>query len=415
MERLNATKNGWVSRVIPVGGAVTLFALSVALMPVAGIGLGTVLMLGGVSALTVSEFVFTKLCRTKLDMFFEDAGIEKNGKPPAVVKKTEIDGGYVYKIRMPAGLSTEDLERLKPSLEQYLNAGITIAYDSGYSVITANEKRLKRYYGYEIIQTDNPLEVCIGYDVNGPLLFNLESAPHVLIAGATGAGKSVLLRSIITSLILMKKADLHLVDFQRVELGIFRKSERVKTFCSEPLEFAKLLAELKKESDRRLALFDKANVVNIDGYNKKAKTKLQYMVVVIDEFATLGERQYKGILDALKVRIAQDRKCGIHYIICTQRPSVDIVQGTIKANIPVRIALKTSTDTDSRVILDESGAENLRGAGHGILKTTTCKEFQAMFLSETEARSLIQHTITEKKEVKPRDITATRPPRAKIY
>lgn len=403
--KLISTKNGWVARLVPVGGAVTLFAMSIALMPVFGIALGTVCMLGGVSLLTVTEYVYSKFARTKLDMFFEDAGIEKNGRPPAVFRTD-----YGYKVRMPAGLSTEDLERWKPSIEQYLDASVTIGYSGGYALLSVKEKRLKTFYEYELVQPENPLDVCIGYDVDGHVLLDIEQCPHILIAGVPGSGKSVLLRSIITSLILLKQADIHLIDFQRVELGIFRKSDCVKSFCSEPLEFARLLAELKKESDKRLSLFDKAGVVNISNYNKKSKTKLPYNVVVIDEFAALAERQCKGVMDALKVRIAQDRKCGIHYIICTQRPSVDVVSGTIKANIPTRIALKTSTDTDSRVILDESGASELRGKGHGILKTSGKREFQAMFLSETEAYSLIKHTVAKKKETpKPKLPPAKKP------
>jgi S-DNA-T family DNA segregation ATPase FtsK/SpoIIIE len=167
----------------------------------------------------------------------------------------------------------------------------------------------------------------------------------------------------------------------------------VKSFCSSPLEFSKLLTEIKKESDRRLKLFDAAGVVNIRSYKKK----LPYILVVIDEFACLCEQ--KPILEALKQRVAQDRKCGIHYIVCTQRPDTSVVNGTLKANIPTRIALKVSTETDSRVILDEGGASELRGRGHAILKTDRCREFQAMYLSETQAYKLVESTFTEK-EVK---------------
>jgi S-DNA-T family DNA segregation ATPase FtsK/SpoIIIE len=156
------------------------------------------------------------------------------------------------------------------------------------------------------------------------------------------------------------------------------------------------VTELRKESERRIDLFEKQNLVNISSYNKKAKKKLPHIVMIVDEFVSLAEKQYRCILNSLKILAAQCRKSGIHIILCTQHPTVDVVPGSLKCNIPTRISLKVSTAQDSRVILDQASAEDLRGKGHGILKTDKCIEFQAMYLSETQAYKLVEPTFIEK-------------------
>jgi S-DNA-T family DNA segregation ATPase FtsK/SpoIIIE len=311
-------------------------------------------------------------------------------------------------------MDTDDLEKnLKLSIEQYLDATIKITYRKGRAIVTASKKKLKSLYPFELVQTDHPLEVMLGYNTEGERVFlNIEEAPHVLIAGMTGSGKSVCLRSITTSLLLLKDVDIHLVDFQRVELSLFKKY--VSSFCSEPLVFSKLLAELKKESDKRLVEFERAGVVNISSYNSRSKNKFRYIVVIVDEFATLSE--HENIMNALKLRVAQDRKCGIHYIFSTQRPtSTDkIISGTLKANMPVRIAFKCADDTNSQVILDCKGAEDLRGKGHGILLTNELTEFQCLFLSETEAMELVK-PLKQKEVTKHAVSKSTRQPSASFH
>lgn len=408
-------KEEFTARAVPPFASLSMLGLAILIAPVVPIAPLTFWLLGGVSAVTTGEYILSHWYRSPLDKYFEESNPSKKfSQIPYVKDRVKTGDDYTYYIKLPPGMSTDDIEKQQSAIEQYLGASISMRfdYDKKLLVLTTTKKRLKAFYKYALIQSNSPLGVCLGYDLDGPVFFDLAAAPHLLIAGATGAGKSVLLRSIITSLILTKPVDLHLVDFQRVELGIFKKCTKVQSFCSEPVEFSKLLAKLKKESDKRLTMFDQKGVVNIEAFNK-GKHKLKYIVVVIDEFASLADREYKNILDSLKVRIAQDRKCGIHYIICTQRPSVDVVSGTIKANIPTRIALKTATDTDSRVILDEVGAASLRGAGHAILKTTSKREFQAMFLSETDAYSLVEPTFKEKRGDK--RAHTTRPPRTALY
>lgn len=177
-----------------------------------------------------------------------------------------------------------------------------------------------------------------------------------------------------------------MVDFCRVELGIFKGSKYVKSFVCEIEEFDKLLDFLKGEALKRLMLFEKYKVVNIQNWNKRFPVKrLNYIVVVIDEFAELSN--CKDVMKKFKIRIAQDRKVGIHYILSTQRPSVDVIDGTIKNNVPSRIALKVTSVYDSETILNVPGAENLNVKGRALLDNL--KEIHVMYLSDEKAIELI--------------------------
>ena len=403
MKRTTAS-NIYIARLIPPFASVTALLMALAFAPVLPLSGLTMAILGGLSAFTVGEYAWHKLTKTRLDRFFEEV---YPARPPYVITKNETGASCDYRVSLPPGMSTDILERDRRALEQYLNASVTISYKNG-AIISVTKRELKPMYEYEPIQTEEPLSVCIGHSIDGPVYLDIEQAPHVLIAGATGSGKSVLLRSIITSLVTLKSADLYLVDFQRVELGIFKNCGCVKQFVTEPQQFTQLLAMLRRESDRRLQLFDEQNAVNIRGYTGY----LPYIVVIIDEFAALADN--KAALAALRTRIAQDRKAGIHYVVCTQRPSVDVVSGSLKANIPVRVAMRMSTETDSRVVLDDNIAATLRGKGHGVVKTDRLTEFQGMFLSETQAYNRVKHTIRKKVQTDDRT-QPSRPPRNPLY
>ena len=398
-------------------------ALGILFAPILSIGALSITIISGITALSWSDLIVNLLTYTKLDRYFEKANINKNGEIPKVLKKEKTENGAVYVVQMPAGMSTNDFEKIKLSIEQYLGESIKIGFNKNL-IIETKSKKLEPIYPYEFIETENPLEICIGHDENQYVFFDIEQAPHLLVAGATGMGKSCFLRSILTTMILSKKEiDLHLVDFQKVELGIFRKSNKVIDFCCEPYDFEQLLKRLKSESHKRLKMFDEKGVVNISGYNKKVKNKLKYKIVVIDEIAALATSANKHNFEELQVRIAQDRKCGIHYILCCQRPSTDVISGSIKNNIPARIAFKTVSGVDSEVILDRRGAELLTPNGHGIVNTTN-KEFRGLYLSETECFDRIQHTFVDKETKKTertekggvvKNVNTTRPPHNPIY
>lgn len=339
--------------------------------------------------------------RSKLDYFFKAANLQCEDKYPRVLKKKKLPDGEEYKILMPVGMDVKDFENKKAAMEKYLKGRAEIWWDNNL-YISINRKKLKEEYPFELERCPELLKVLVGHGVNGEKVYlDIEDAPHVLIAGTTGGGKSVLLRSIIASLVLAKDpAALHLnlVDFQRVELGIFRKCRMVRDFIYTPHDFEKLLDRLETESNRRLDLFEAADAVNIRSYNRRHE-RLPYILTIVDEFGALAGEN-KDLFTKLQRRVSQDRKCGLHYILCTQRPSTDVIKGTIKASVPVRIALQTATEVDSRVILDEGGAEKLRGKGHGIIKAAGKTEAQFMFLDEMQAYKMVKPTFIDKPKKK---------------
>ena len=215
------------------------------------------------------------------------------------------------------------------------------------------------------------------------------------------SGKSCSLRIIITNLVLnwsKEELRLNLIDFKKVELGIFKDSSIVDKFITTIVETDMLLDDMEKEAKRRFSMFERKGLLHIQKWNSKyKKQKLGYIINIIDEFAMMEDS--KETLARLKKRLAFDRACGIYYIIATQRPSHEILPGSLKANIITKLAFKTSTAVNSEIILDEVGAEKLRGNGHGLLKTNKMVEIQGMFLDEDKAKELIQHTNDSKKYI----------------
>ena len=242
------------------------------------------------------------------------------------------------------------------------------------------------------------LAVSLGLDVSGnPLIADIAKMPHVLIAGTTGSGKSVLINSFIASLLFRATPDelkLILVDPKRVELTGYNGIPHLMTPVI--VEVDQILASLKwaiSEMDRRYKTFAEHGVRNIDGYNELAGFQtLPYIVILIDELADLMAYAPVEVEDAI-TRLAQmARATGIHLVVSTQRPSVDVITGLIKANIPCRIAFNVSSMIDSRVIIDMPGAEKLLGRGDMLyIPPDQAKptRIQGAFVSEKEVRGLV--------------------------
>ena len=214
-----------------------------------------------------------------------------------------------------------------------------------------------------------PLSMALGKDITGrPVFGDLAKMPHLLVAGATGAGKSVCLNCIIASLLVTATPDqleLLMIDPKRVELTVYNGIPHLKNeVITDPSMAAGALAMITREMDQRYERFAKAGVRKIEEYNAKFPTeKLPYIVVVIDELADLMLIAPAKV-EMLIMRLAQlARATGIHLVVATQRPSVDVITGLIKANIPSRIAFAVSSQVDSRTILDMGGAERLLGRG----------------------------------------------------
>ena len=243
------------------------------------------------------------------------------------------------------------------------------------------------------------LAVSLGLDVSGnPLIADISKMPHVLIAGTTGSGKSVLVNSFITSLLFRatpEELKLILVDPKRVELTGYNGIPHLMTPVI--VEVDQILASLKwamGEMDRRYKTFAEHGVRNIDGYNELAGFQtLPYIVIFIDELADLMAYAPVEVEDAI-ARLAQmARATGIHLVVSTQRPSVDVITGLIKANIPCRIAFNVSSMIDSRVIIDTPGAEKLLGRGDMLyIPPDQAKptRIQGAFVSEKEVKRLVE-------------------------
>lgn len=249
---------------------------------------------------------------------------------------------------------------------------------------------------------NSPLSVALGKDVSGEAMFTrIDKTPHLLIAGSTGSGKSVCVNTIITSILLKNKPDkvkLIMIDPKMVELSIYDGIPHLLTsVVTDPLKAADVLHKVVLEMESRYREFARTRVRNIEGYNKIAEKdpdykELPYIVVIIDELADLMMVSSKEVEESI-ARIAQKaRAAGIHMIIATQRPSVDVITGVIKTNIPSRIAFAVSSSIDSRTILDKSGAETLLGKGDMLYLSADSSKpvrIQGAFLSDDEVEKVV--------------------------
>jgi len=265
--------------------------------------------------------------------------------------------------------------------------------------------------------SDKPLLVCLGRNVSGFSRFaNLGKMPHILVAGATGSGKSVTIHTIINSLLFRNPPEnlkFIMIDPKRVELTLYNKIPHLLTpVITDPKKAILALKWAAKEMERRYNILEGHSVRDVDSYHKnilipalkKVQSKnnpveegpdpMPYIVVIIDELADLMQ-SYPRELEAAIVRLAQmSRAVGIHLIISTQRPSVNIITGLIKANIPARIALQVSSQIDSRTILDSAGAEKLLGAGDMLFlggEMSKPERIQSAYISEGEVKSVVKY------------------------
>ena len=266
---------------------------------------------------------------------------------------------------------------------------------------------------------DGAMEVAIGRDINGnSLLADLSKMPHTLVAGATGAGKSSGINSIITSLLMRNTPDdvrMILIDPKRVEMTQYERIPHLLTQpVTDPKKAANALAWAVREMERRYELLEECRFRDIGGYNAafdagKVKpklgqlgpdgeprrfTRLPYILVVVDELADLMMVAARDVEDSI-VRIGQKaRAVGIHMVIATQRPSVDVITGLIKANVPARIAYAVSSMQDSRVILGSPGAERLVGKGDMLFQdptSSTPMRLQGAWVEESEVKKIVKY------------------------
>ena len=267
---------------------------------------------------------------------------------------------------------------------------------------------------HEFTAPENKLVVPLGIDIDGKIVnLDITKMPHGLIAGATNSGKSVCVNTIITSLILKNSPDelkLILIDPKVVELKPYEGLPHLLTkVITDPKKATSVLEWSIREMDRRFKVFwDEAKCKNIENYNQRVENKtvfgekMPYIVIVIEELAELIVQYGQEVESKIQRLTQKARAAGIHLIVATQRPTTDVVKGTIKANIPTRIGFKVATHTDSSTIIDETGCERLLGRGDMLFKQVdTVVRLQGAYISDDELFSAIDYIKTNYKRAEP--------------
>lgn len=349
----------------------------------------------------------TKTLQTTLQSFGVDATVENVNLGPSVTK---------YELRPAVGVKVSRITHLADDLALALAAkDIRIeAPIPGKSLIGIEvpNKQVATVGFRNMFEAapsdDRPLNVPLGRTVTGDVeMADLTKMPHLLIAGATGSGKSVAINVILTSILLKAKphqVKLLLIDPKKVELSVYNGIPHLLSpVVSEPKKAARALAKVVSEMERRYELFAKFGVRNLAGYNKLVQANnqqvegneqptLPLILVVVDELADLMMTVSNDVEDAI-VRIAQmGRAAGIHMILATQRPSVDVITGLIKANVPSRIAFAVSSGIDSRTIIDTNGAEKLLGRGDMLFEPIDQNKptrVQGAFISDHDVEAVV--------------------------
>jgi S-DNA-T family DNA segregation ATPase FtsK/SpoIIIE len=248
-------------------------------------------------------------------------------------------------------------------------------------------------------ESASPLTIALGKDISGnPVCTDLRKMPHLLIAGSTGSGKSIFLHCVILSLIYKSTPDnirFLMIDPKRIELSVYEDIPYlIHPVVLEPKLATKALRWAVHEMERRYALFEEYSVRNLESFNEQFEEKLPYIVVIIDELADLMVVSSKEV-ETLLTRLAQmARAAGIHLLVATQRPSVDVITGLIKANFTARISFQVTSKVDSRTILDVQGAERLLGAGDMLFLPPGSSHLQRIhgpYVSEAEVKRVVEY------------------------
>ena len=341
----------------------------------------------------------------RLTMALSDLGVEAH-----VVRAVVGPRVTRYELRLGSGVKVGKVRNLQQDIAYALAATevrilAPIPGKSAVGVEVPNTRPAKVTLG-DVFQSypdanDWTLPVGLGKDISGrAVFFDLAEMPHLLVAGTTGSGKSVMLNGLLTSLLLTtdpRQVKMVLIDPKRVELSHFgRVPHLITPVVTDVKKAANALLWAVAEMERRYEVLERAGVRSVVGYNDRVETQMPYVVVVIDELADLMMQAGAKVEDAI-IRLAQKaRAVGIHIVVATQRPSVDVITGMIKANVPSRIAFAVSSQVDSRVILDSPGAEALLGMGDMLYKPVSAarpSRVQGAFISESEVDRVVSATV----------------------
>ncbi len=364
-----------------------------------------------------TSFVVTEATREDAEILLETLRQFKIEAEITGIKKGPVI--TMFEILPASGVNVSKIAGLADTIAMNLAAQSVriVAPIPGKKAVGVEIPNIKRsIVGFKnLISIKNPdldkaaVPFILGRDIEGEQqVIDLAKTPHLLIAGSTGSGKSVCVNSLISTILYKKRPEevkMILIDPKVVELKIYNDVPHLLTrVITEPKKALQALQYCIDEMERRYELLETQDVRNIEGFNKKVKANnintnpLPYILVVIDEFADLMLTSSKQLEPAVSRLTAKARAVGIHLVLATQRPSVNVITGVIKANIPSRIAFMVASATDSRVILDATGAEMLLGKGDMLFKSSwspNLTRIQSAFLSDEE----VERVVTEVKKM----------------
>ncbi len=321
----------------------------------------------------------------------------------------------LFEILPAAGIKINTIINLADDISRSMGVGavrIAQIYGTQYLGVEVPNEQRETVTIKELLSNDNfkntssKIPICIGKDISGNIeVIDLSKTPHLLVAGTTGSGKSVFINTLLTSILYKFSPDdlrLILIDPKMLELSVYNDIAHLLTpVVTEPKKAILALKWVCKEMERRYSLMNEENTRSLEGYNQKSIEKLPYIVVFIDEMADLMMTAGKEVEHYVQRLAQMARACGIHLVMATQRPSVDIITGSIKANFPSRISFQVASKYDSRTVLGEIGAEQLLGNGDMLMSKNggNLIRYQSAFISDNEVNKLIKE-IKKSQEVR---------------
>lgn len=329
-----------------------------------------------------------------------------------------------YELEMPIGISVSKIPALQNDIAMRIASSKNIMIQapipgmSAFGIEVPNDVvatvSLKEILSNErFINHKSPCAFALGKDINGQInVCAVNKMPHVLIAGTTGSGKSVCLNSLILSILYKSSPEdvkFILIDPKRVEFSVYQGLPHLvlPDIISEPRKANNALSWAIKEMEKRLIILEQYGARNLDDYNnlpdvkERRLAKMPYIIIIMDEFADMMQSECKDIEAKVSKLAAKARAAGIHLVLATQRPSVDVLSGTAKTNFPARIAFFLTSQTDSRTILNFSGAENLLGRGDMLYlepgSNSAPKRVQGCYASDEEVKRVVEWVIANNK------------------
>ena len=319
----------------------------------------------------------------------------------------------LYEILPAAGIKINSIINLAYDISRSMGVGpvrISQIFGTQYlGVEVPNDKResvtIKELLSdTNFKSTTHKIPICIGKDISGNIeVIDLSKTPHLLVAGTTGSGKSVFINTLLASLLYKfspKQLKLILIDPKMLELSVYNDIAHLLTpVVTEPKKAIIALKWVCKEMERRYSLMNEEGTRSLEGFNQKVSEALPYIVVFIDEMADLMMTAGKEVEHYVQRLAQMARACGIHLVMATQRPSVDIITGSIKANFPSRVSFQVASKYDSRTILGEIGAEQLLGNGDMLMSKNGSNliRYQSAFISDNEVSKLIKEIKSSQK------------------